>query len=147
MRKMDSLLHLKSETSHSYVCGNDNPHGLKTVFVRDGAHGCRGSYVAAEEHCGWPGILHGGITFALMDEALAWAARFQGLYAMTARATTRYRNPISAGSNLLIRAWTLERRKSLITAHAEVRLGGCEQILAAETDATMYLISLTEARS
>jgi len=30
-------------------------------------------YIARAEHGGWDGILHGGVMFALMDEALGWA--------------------------------------------------------------------------
>jgi acyl-coenzyme A thioesterase PaaI-like protein len=134
---------LKQKTSRCYVCGSSNPHGLKAKFVPDGPHGCRGSYTASDDHCGWPGVLHGGVTFALMDEALGWAIHFQGLYAVTARATTRYRNPVSAGANLVIKAWTLSQHKSLITAHAEVRLDDNGRTLVAETDATMYLVTPT----
>jgi acyl-coenzyme A thioesterase PaaI-like protein len=85
-------------------------------------------------------MLHGGVIFALMDEALGWAVHFQGLHGVTARADTRFRQPIPVGAKLLIRAWTLERRRRLLPARAETRLDNQDQTLVAEIDATMYLL-------
>jgi acyl-coenzyme A thioesterase PaaI-like protein len=85
-------------------------------------------------------MLHGGVTFALMDEALGWAVHFQGLHGVTARADTRFRQPVAIGAKLIIRAWTLERRHCLMTAHAEIRIDNQEQTLVGEIDATMYLL-------
>jgi acyl-coenzyme A thioesterase PaaI-like protein len=85
-------------------------------------------------------MLHGGVTFTLMDEALGWAVHFQGLHGVTARADTRFRQPVAIGAKLIIRAWTLEQRRQLMTARAEIRLDNQDQTLVAEVDATMYLI-------
>jgi acyl-coenzyme A thioesterase PaaI-like protein len=56
-----------------YVCGPDILSGLQVSFMADGAQGSRALYTARPEHEGWPGLLHGGVTFSLMDEALASA--------------------------------------------------------------------------
>ena len=85
-------------------------------------------------------MLHGGVTFALMDEALGWAVHFQGLHGVTARADTRFRQPVAIGAKLIIRAWTLQQRRQLMTARAEIRLDNQDQTLVAEVDATMYLL-------
>src|SRR6266700_6827802 len=53
--------------SRCYVCGPNNPLGLRVPFARDGAQGSQARYTARPEHAGWNGILHGGVTFALMD--------------------------------------------------------------------------------
>ena len=82
-------LDLQRDTSACYVCGPKNSVGLHVPFTRDGERGARGEYVARAEHCGWPGMLHGGVTFALMDEALAYALYFQQLCGVTARAEMR----------------------------------------------------------
>jgi acyl-coenzyme A thioesterase PaaI-like protein len=71
-----------------YVCGPENPGGLRVSFAADGPHGSRALYTARPEHEGWPGLLHGGVTFALMDEALGWAVYFQGLFGVTAKRST-----------------------------------------------------------
>ena len=94
---------------------------------------------ALREHCGWPGLLHGGISFALMDEALAYAIYFQGLFGVTAKAETRFREPIPEGSQVIIRAWVVEQRRKLVIAKAEIRLNDAGGKLLAETDATMFL--------
>ena len=130
------------KTSACYVCGPENASGLHVPFSRDGDHGARAAYTARAEHCGWPGLLHGGITFALLDEALAWAVYFQGIYGVTARVETRFRQPITVGMPLEIRAWTTERRGKLIHARAEMRLASDENPLVAEANATMYLQDL-----
>jgi len=134
------ITRVKPKTERCYVCGPENPGGLHVPFFRDGDHGCRALYTARTEHAGWPGILHGGITFALMDEGLGWAVHFQGLNGVTARAETRFRQPIPVGAKLVIRAWTIERRRQLMTARSEIRLDGEEQTLFAELDATMFLL-------
>ena len=127
------------KTNHCYVCGPDNASGLHVPFVPDGAHGSRAVYTARAEHCGWPGLLHGGVALALMDEALAWSLYFQGLFGVTARIETRFRQPIPIGAKLMIRAWTLDRRRQIVHARAEIRGGADDSPLVAEANATMYL--------
>jgi acyl-coenzyme A thioesterase PaaI-like protein len=92
-------------------------------------------------------MLHGGVAFALMDEALGWAVHFQGLHGVTARADTRFRQPIPIGAKLVIRAWTLERRRRLLPARAEIRIANPDQTLVAESDATMYLLDAEQEKS
>ena len=135
----EGTIRLDPDTSHCYVCGPDNTLGLQVPFVRDGAHGSRAVYTARTEHCGWPGLLHGGVALALLDEALAWALYFQGLYGVTARLEIRLRQTIPVGTKLMIRAWTLARRRRLVNARAEIRLDAPDNPLVAEATATMYL--------
>jgi len=137
--QVGSTIRLKAKTDDCFVCGRDNAGGLHVPFVSDGEHGSRATYTARAEHGGWPGLLHGGVAFALMDEALAYALYFQGLFGVTARVETRFRQPIPIGANLIVRAWTLGRRSRLLDARAEIRLEGEDSLLAAEATATMYL--------
>jgi acyl-coenzyme A thioesterase PaaI-like protein len=140
MSSQPSAVRVKPKTKFCYVCGPENPNGLQVPFFAEGPHGSRALYTARSEHGGWPGMLHGGVTFALMDEALGWAVHFQGLHGVTARADTRFRQPIPVGAKLIIRAWTLERRHRLLPARAEIRIDDPDQTLVAEIDATMYLL-------
>lgn len=132
---------LGDDTSQCYVCGHANDSGLKVRFVKDGEFGSRAHYTARLEHDGWPGVLHGGITFTLMDEALGWALFFQGLRGVTARVETKFKLPIRTGSPVVIRAWTTNRRRELVSARAEVRSDDNRSDLLAELSATMYMLA------
>jgi acyl-coenzyme A thioesterase PaaI-like protein len=77
-----------------------------------------------------------------MDEALAYALYHQDLYGVTAKVETRFRAPIPVGAKLIIRAWTLEQRRNLVDARAEIRLQAEGDPLVAEASATMYLQEL-----
>jgi acyl-coenzyme A thioesterase PaaI-like protein len=138
-------LELQRDTTACYVCGPRNNVGLHVPFapaeMPDGARGARGEYIARDEHCGWPGMLHGGVAFALMDEALAYALYFHDLFGVTARAETRFRQPIAPGAKLIVRAWIVELRRRLVSARAEIRLDNDAGPVVAEVEATMYLES------
>ena len=130
---------LETKTDRCWVCGPGNPRGLQVTFEPDGDHGSRAVYVARDEHAGWPGVLHGGLALALMDEALGWSLYFHGAGGMTARFDARFRQQIPIGSTLVVRAWTLARRGRLVKARAEVRLATDEGPLLVEADASMFL--------
>ena len=76
---------------YCYVCGSDNAASLGVVFERGDDGRSSTTYRARPEHDGWPGMLHGGVLFALLDDAVGWAARFNGFPCVTARAEIRYR--------------------------------------------------------
>ena len=135
-----------NKDSICYVCGPDNPLGLRAQFSRDGEQGSLARYTALPEHAGWSGILHGGITFALMDEALGWSLYYQRFPVVTARVETRFHKPISVGTKLIVKAWMVKRRRRLSAARAEIRIDGSGATLLAEADAAMCLI-WTEGRS
>ena len=123
-----------------WVCGAANSSGLGVRFEPDGINGSRAYYTARAEHRGWPGILHGAIALTLMDEAFGWSLYFHGFAGVTARFDARLRKQIPIGSNLVIRAWTTERRKKIALARAEIRQDSETGPLLAEADATMFLI-------
>ncbi len=75
-----------------------------------------------------------------MDEALGWALYFHGLSGVTARVETRFRQSIPIGTSTVVRAWTIERRRRVVTARAEIRADTEDRPLLAEAGATMYLL-------
>jgi len=138
---------LATKDSKCYVCGPDNPLGLQVPFRPDGPYGSVARYHARPEHGGWNGILHGGVTFALMDEALGWALYYQNQPAVTARAETRFHKPVPVGADVVVKAWVVRKRKRLFEAHAEVRMEDPESTLLAETNATMYRVESADTKS
>ncbi len=116
-------------------------------FNPDGPYGSVAHYRARPEHVGWNGILHGGVTFALMDEALGWALYYQSQPAVTARAETKFHKPVPVGADVVVKAWVVRKRRRLFEAHAEVRTEGAESVLLAETNATMYRVGSADTKS
>jgi acyl-coenzyme A thioesterase PaaI-like protein len=127
-----------TKDSTCFVCGPDNPLGLQVAFQQDGDAGSSAIYIARKEHGGWNGILHGGVTFSLMDEAFGWCLYFQDIPAVTARIETRFHKPIPIGTRLHIRAWVTRQRRKLFDARAEVRQDNASGTLLAEADAVLY---------
>jgi uncharacterized protein (TIGR00369 family) len=127
-----------------YVCGSENPAGLHVTFARDGDAGCRAEYVARPEHAGWPGLIHGGLLFTLMDEAVAWAVCYAGLRGVTARGDVQFRRPVTVGSSLVITGKVVESSRRLVRTHAEIREAGAGRALVAELDARMYLTDVAQ---
>jgi acyl-coenzyme A thioesterase PaaI-like protein len=107
-----------------FVCGMQNPIGLKIIFEGDGK--CVwANFIAKEEHQGYPGVLHGGITFALLDEVIGRAAMElddSSPWMMTARAEMRYRQPVPLGEELTLVGEITRVRSRAVEGHGELRL-------------------------
>jgi acyl-coenzyme A thioesterase PaaI-like protein len=126
-----------NKDSRCYVCGPDNLPGLRAPFSQNGEQGSRARYTALAERAGWSGILHGGVTFAPMDEALGWPLYYRSFPAVTARVETRFHKPISVGAGLIVTGWVVKRRRRLFAAPAGTHIYGSEATLLAEASATM----------
>ncbi|MBE3072973.1 MAG: PaaI family thioesterase [Acidobacteria bacterium] len=122
-----------------FVCGSENPVGLHVTFTRDGEQGCRAEYVARSEHVGWPGLMHGGLLFTLMDEAVAWAICFAGLRGVTGKAEVRFRRPATVGTRLIITGTVADRARRAVRVRAEIRRADEPSQVVADMDAMMVL--------
>jgi uncharacterized protein (TIGR00369 family) len=120
-----------------YVCGTDNPSGLRLPFCKVDGGGSRAEYTARQEHAGWPGIIHGGLLFTLMDEAVAWACSYSGSRCVTAKAEARFRQPARVGVPLVITGRVTSTSSRALKARAEIRQGADDGELIAELDAMM----------
>ena len=91
-----------------FVCGMENPHGLKLKVVYDGVDQVEAEFMAEDRYRGWSDYLHGGVLTLIFDEMLGWLSRYMGHDAMTARLAVRYRKPVPLGSRLIFNG-VLER--------------------------------------
>jgi acyl-coenzyme A thioesterase PaaI-like protein len=106
-----------------FVCGMQNPIGLKVIFETDGQR-VWGKFTPGDEHQGYPGVLHGGITFALLDEVAGRAALGMDdpQWMMTAKAEMRFRKPVPLGEELTLMGELTRIRSRTIEGHGELRL-------------------------
>src|SRR5438093_2817572 len=78
---------------YCFGCGRHNPIGLHLLFEREGDW-VAATYMPRREDTGFPGIMHGGLSALLLDEAMGWAMYVDHIFAVTARMETRYRKPV-----------------------------------------------------
>src|SRR5487761_72606 len=126
-----------------FVCGQHNPFGLKLVFRLE-ENSIVADFQPRAEHQGFPGIIHGGIVAAILDETLGrtsiLAARPE--WTMTGRLEIRYRRSVPYGPMLRVRAALGSQRLRMIQASGVITLAADEQIILAEARGTF--LSLPE---
>lgn len=105
-----------------FVCGKDNPVGLKVIFTDKGNGEVEGSFTPSIYHEGFPGFLHGGLATTLMDETMARAVNTLGVHGMTARLEVRFREKIPVGEEMKVMAKVLQHKKTIVDIEAKVIL-------------------------
>jgi len=103
-----------------FGCGSRNPEGLHIAFDVAGRR-VTGRFTARETHVGYPGVAHGGIAAAVLDEAMGWAMYAAGAWAMTARMEVKYRRPLPLGQEVTVTAEVVRERGRVLDAIAQIR--------------------------
>jgi len=108
-------------TKSCFVCGLNNPIGLKLDFETDGRI-VRARFAPRPEHVGSKETVHGGIISTVLDETMVWAIGVQTKrFTFCAELNVRFLQPARPGEELLIVAELVEdRRNKLFEAKAEL---------------------------
>lgn len=123
-----------------FGCGEENPLGLKLKFLCDGDT-VSTEFIPSDYHQGWPGFVHGGILFTVLDEAMGYTFFSQGMNGVTAKMEVRFRQLVPIGKPVLISAAITKRTKRLIETKATATLD--DGVVAAEAKAVMYVVANT----
>lgn len=124
------------DDNHCFICGEQNPIGLRAVFATDPEKGRAETRVRIpEQFQGWQGIVHGGILSALLDEICAQACMARGLQVVTSELRLRYRKPVPTGSEVTVVGEIAGDRRRLIDVQARIELDG--QVMA-EAEVIMF---------
>lgn len=129
------------EANTCFGCGEDNPIGLKLNFKWDGTT-ARTSLALGKEYEGWPGIIHGGIVYTLLDEAMAWITRFLKMQSLTIKADVRFRRPLHVGELVNITATSVRVTRKVLNAKAAISL--VDGTIVAEGTCTMLRMDKME---
>ena len=81
-----------------------------------------------ERHQAAPGLVHGGLVSAALDEACGLLATWYRFPSVTARIFVRYRRPVAINRELIVRAWVADTRGR--RTHVDGRLLDEDEILA-----------------
>lgn len=114
-----------------FVCGMENPIGLQLFFYEDSDGRVTATFTPRDEHQGYPGVLHGGIAAALLDEVLGRVVIGRGVWLMTARMEIRYKRMIPLGQPLTIIGKVLRETRRLLEAQGELRLADSSVVATA----------------
>jgi uncharacterized protein (TIGR00369 family) len=117
----------KQPSSRScFVCGRDNATGLRSRWESDRAAGeVRATLVLAERFQSYPGLAHGGVVAALLDEAMVRSLLLDGAFEdlmVTARMDVAYRRATPTSAPITVVGRLVKRGSSRATAAAEIRL-------------------------
>ncbi len=116
-----------------FACGQENPHGLHMVFRLEGDT-VVSDFLPREEHQGFPGVIHGGIIAAVLDEALNRTSMLteHPTWTLTGRLEVRYRRYVPYGPPLRVRASPGIQRGRMVQAHGKLTLAEDESVVFAE---------------
>jgi len=115
-----------------FACGKGNPIGLKLEFQTEDDEYVT-HFTPGEEHQGYPGIIHGGLTAAILDEVSARFVMAKGIVAFTAELTVRYRKGIPIGMPVTFRSRVVKQKGRVYLVEARAVMA--DGTLAAESTA------------
>lgn len=127
----------RGDARHCFVCGPDNPIGLKLAFTVEGEH-CHGEFTSGAAHAGFDGVTHGGIVFSVLDDAMANWFFLQGARGFTAKAEIRYRAPMPVGATASIECTVVRRKGRLVQLEARAQ-DKRSHVVFAESSASFML--------
>ncbi len=93
-------------SSNCFVCEPKNAAGLRIPFEHDDeADVVRATFTLDDCFSGAPAYVHGGVTLAVLDEAMAWATiAIGGKFAVTSETTTRFSHAVKVGRSYMVEA-------------------------------------------
>ena len=112
-----------------FVCGTENPHGLKATFVDDGVEVWT-ELTPAEHHQGWPGVLHGGIISAVLDETIGRVAFLHDRWVQTGSLSLRFLRPAPLGQALRASGRLIRNHRRLMQMAGQLIVAATGEVLA-----------------
>jgi uncharacterized protein (TIGR00369 family) len=105
-----------------FICGRENPVGLKLDFYTISPGIVRADLQVPAAYEGYPGIVHGGIIAAILDECGGRAQMNRpDKFMVTAQLNVRYRSPVPSKTPLVALGKAGDRRGRVSYAHSELQ--------------------------
>lgn len=108
--------------TNCFVCEPSNDRGLQIPFVHDDERRVvTAEFELPDAFSGAPTLVHGGVTLAVLDEAMAWACiAVGGQWAVTAETTTTFHRAVRVGSRYRVVAEVVEHVGGVMRTSARV---------------------------
>jgi acyl-coenzyme A thioesterase PaaI-like protein len=120
----DSATHKQPNSEMCFVCGRSNPVGLYMQFFDDGELEVVSDYTVPAHYQGYPGIVHGGVVAAMLDEVVARVSMIgdHHHFMMSVRLEILYRQPVPVATPLRVVGRILRLRGRLGKAEGRILL-------------------------
>ena len=107
-----------------FVCGRKNPAGLYMQFFDNGKDEVLSEYTVAARYQSYPGIVHGGILAAMLDEVVGRVAMIgdHHHFMVSVNLQVLYRHPVPVETPLKVRGRIVRLRGRLGKARGEIIL-------------------------
>jgi len=79
-------------------------------------------YTPRPEHQSYPGVMHGGLITAMLDELIGRTAIASNLWCMTAKLQVRFKKPVPIGAPLKLKGLITKKTDRLLEGRGEIRL-------------------------
>lgn len=131
--------------TNCFVCEPKNERGLGISFFHDTDRNLvTAEFDLSNTFSGAPTLVHGGITLAVLDEAMAWACIAIGKqWAVTTDTTTRFHRAVYVGKSYRVEAEVTGVKLGTMACRAVV-LDGMDHLRA---EATAMFTTLGEAQA
>jgi acyl-coenzyme A thioesterase PaaI-like protein len=132
----------QANSRHCFVCGVANPFGLHLTFYQVEPGQVEAEITLSEQFQGYPGVVHGGIVAAMLDEVTGRShmGSQPPRFMYTARLEVRYRKTVPIGQPVRLVGIAGQSRGR--TAAATGAIYNQEGVLLAEADA--FLVDIPD---
>ncbi|MFC7218562.1 PaaI family thioesterase [Streptomyces polyrhachis] len=117
-----------------FACGGGQPHGLHLAARAGEGVSVTAEFTVTEAHQGAPGLAHGGVLAAALDETLGSLNWLLHTTSVTGRLETNYLRPVPVGTTLFLDAHVLAVDGRKIYATATGRIGAPDGPVAVRAD-------------
>jgi len=126
---------LPERDNFCFVCGKENPKGLKLQFKRENGK-VYSNFSLDKYYQGYNNIIHGGVISMILDEAMAHLQSKEERF-LTGRITVKFIKPLKAGEKVTVTAWIDKNRKRVKETKAVMKKENGETV--AEAEAIMFV--------
>lgn len=128
------------------ACGADHPHSLGVELFAGEGVSVTGHYTVGEGEQGAPGIAHGGVLAAVMDELLGSLNWILMAPAVTYRLQTFFHRPAPVGATLQLSAEVTEVGEGKVQCRGQARLNDVDGPVAVRADGEFRQVPIEHFR-
>lgn len=129
-----------------FVCDQENEGGLRQRFFLEEELGrVVAEFIPSADHSGAPNYAHGGVSMAVLDEAMAWAIiAIKDRFGVSRRVEVDFLRPVLVGRAYGAQAWVESFEGRSLIARAELRNPDGKLCVAAKGSFTVLTLEEAE---